>query len=163
MMHGNETLISTVVDWQSQRGDFEPDGSLRDIYVQNATIEDWKLVISRVLEFDRRARIQNCGVDIAMPANIESLFDHDQTYLLSFSVGLVGLTCHFFTPTEIEFSFAPEAVSEVTLADVLGFMIDVGDATRKTVIMTPENGRHLPIFEYNATSRQLRWLPPRYG
>jgi len=41
-----QRLIQSVLDWSSQKADFEPDGSLRDIYIQNATIEDWKLVVA---------------------------------------------------------------------------------------------------------------------
>lgn len=156
-----ETLILGALDWSTQKADFVADGSLRDIYIQNATIEDWKIVVAQILDGEHAARLDRVAMTI--PADFEALFDGsegDGAHLMSFTVGTVVLTCHFFTPTEIEFSFAPNDVTESALRNLLGFMIDVGDSTKKPVLMTPENCPESPIFRYDSKQNQLRWISP---
>lgn len=160
----NEKLIGAVLDWPSQESDFARDGRLRDIYVENATIEDWK-VVARILEGDYRAQAQRSGAAVPLPADLEAVFrgtlDQSDRYSMSFTVGGVVVDCHFFSPTQIEFSFAPNDVTETSLRHLLSFMIDVGEATRKSVNMTLENSPELAIFRYDSIHHQLRWIPPR--
>lgn len=159
------TLIDAVLDWQRQRVDFEPDGSLRDIYIQGATVEDWRTVVTLILEGGYRARLQCGGVAMPMPSAFETLFGDpltkDDCFYMSFTVGDVLLDCHFFDPTEIEFSFWPAEVTERSLHDLLAFMIDVGDAVGKPVIMTCENVPAFPIYTFDPggppSSRRLVW------
>ncbi len=157
----NETLIGVVLNWSSQKADFERDGSLRDIYVQDATVEDWKLVVARILDGNYRARLQHGGAEVPLPTDFEAVFAENDRHFMSFTVGDIVLDCHFFTPTEIEFSFAPNDVTETSLRDLLAFMIDVGEAIRKPVIMTPENYPQSPIFRYDSNEHQLRWISPQ--
>src|SRR5262249_22263474 len=92
------------------------------------------------------------------PTNFQSIFDEFPAYLMRFTIGGVALTCHFFTPTEIEFSFDPKDVTEPALHDLLAFMIDIGDTTKKRVIMTPENWPQAPIFRYDSNRIELKWI-----
>ena len=154
-------LIRAAMDWPRQMADFEPDGSLRDIYVESTTVEDWAFVVAHIFEGNYGARLDRRGVPVDVPGNFESVFATDEGYLLSLTVGGAILTCHFFTPTEIEFSFAPNCVSQQVLHDLLAFMVELGDATTKSVRMTPENCRDSPIFRYDANARQLSWVPPQ--
>ena len=156
-----QRLIRDVLDWPSQKSDFEPDGALRDIYIQNTTIEDWKLAVSVIMDGGFGARLERGGDSVAVPSTFESLFDQNDSHLLSFTVGGALLTCHFFSSDEIEFSLDPKDVSKTVLEGLLGFMIDIGDATKKPVCMTPENAAEMPIFRYDPTQGQLRWMPPR--
>ncbi len=151
-------LIRAALNWSEQRADFVADGSLRDIYIQNTTLDDWKVVVANIQSGDYRARIQRGGIAATMPNSFESLFEANDRPFMTFSVGGVGLDCHFFTPTEIEFSFGPEEVTEESLQGLLAFMIELGDVTTKPVIMTPENCPESPIFRYAPNQHQLRWL-----
>src|SRR5688500_4385275 len=36
------------IDWERQRQAFDPDGSLRDLYVLDTTIDDWRAVIEHL-------------------------------------------------------------------------------------------------------------------
>lgn len=107
-----ERLIQSALDWPSQKADFEPDGSLRDIYVQNATIDDWKRVVALIMDGSLGARLERGGASVAVPSRFERLFDQNEGHLMSFTVGGALLTCQFFTPTEIEFSVDPNDVTE---------------------------------------------------
>lgn len=154
----NTTLIDAVLDWPAQKADFERDGSLRDIYVQDATVRDWKLVVTRILDGTYNARLQRGGAEVPLPTVFEAVFDGNDRHFMNFTVGDIVLDCHFFTPTEIEFSFAPDDVTETSVRHLLAFMIDVGEAIRKPVIMTPENWPQLPIFRYDSNEHRLRWI-----
>ncbi len=160
----NEALIDAVLDWPTQQAEFARDGTLRDIYVANATIEDWK-VVAPMLERDYGARVQRRGtaVPIPMPTDLDAMFrgtlDGSDPYDVRLTIGDVVVACHVFSPTQIEFSFAPEGVTEASLRCLLSFMIDIGEATGKSVAMTLENSAVLPLFNYDASRRQLRWIP----
>jgi hypothetical protein len=160
----NGTLIDGVLDWPRQKVDFEPDGSLRDIYVENATVEDWKLVVARILDGNYAARLRRGSAEAPLPADFESLFEGalegNDRYFMSFTLGDIVLDCHFFTSSEIEFSFAPNDVTEASMHGLLAFLIEVGEAIRKPVIMTPENCPQAPIFSYDPDGHQLRWISP---
>lgn len=155
-----EPHVHAVVDWRRQKSDFEPDGSLRDIYVQGTTLEDWRVVFPLIVDGNFQARLERSGAVVAVPSAFESLFDGNDRYLLTFSIGGVGLDCHFFGPEEIEFSFAPNSVTENALQGLLQFMVDIGDVTKKRVVMSPENGPAVPIFSYEPNESDLRWIPP---
>ena len=160
----HDTLIGAALDWPRQKADFEPDGSLRDIYVQDASVEDWQAVVTRILGGNYRARLQRGGADVPIPTVFEAVFagelDGGDRHFMSFTVGDIVLDCHFFSPNEIEFSFAPNDVTAASLRDLLALMIDIGETTKKSVIMTPENGPEFPIFSYDSSEHRLRWIPP---
>ena len=155
-----ETLIRDALDWSTQKSEFETDETLRDIYVRDTTVDDWRIVLRRILDGAYHAGLERAGVAVPLPENIESLFEEDHRHLLQVSINRVALSCHFFTPTEIEFSFSPEGITEAALKDLLAFMIDIGDAAKKPVMMTPENCPESPIFTYEPNQNQLRWMSP---
>src|SRR5436305_1204563 len=120
--------IREVLNWSLQKTDFEPDGSLRDVYVLGTTIDDWKNAISFILRGPFEAKLLRDEVAQTVPAEIESLFGTTSN-LLRFAVHGVELACHFFTVEEIEFDFVPNALTEESLFHVLEFMVSIGDAT----------------------------------
>ena len=80
--------------------------------------------------------------------------------MLTFMAGDVVVDCHFFRPSDIEFSFAPGEVTEQGLRALLVFMVELGDALKKRVIMTPENRPQYPIFGYDSHGQELVWFAP---
>jgi hypothetical protein len=160
----NETLIDAVLDWPRQAPQFARDGTLRDIYVANATLEDWK-VVAPMLERTYGARVQRRGaaMPMPMPTDLESMFrgtlDGSDAYDVRLTVGGVVVACHVFSPTQIEFSFEPHDVTETSLRCLLSFMLDIGEATGKSVAMTLESSAVLALFNYDASCHQLRWIP----
>lgn len=149
------------LDWQVQRADFEADGSLRDIYVLDTSLEDWRRVLRFLRQGPYAARLVHPEDQDAvrpMPQDLSLLFGEDRTYLLHFSIGGVLLACHFFTPEEVEFDFVPNGLSEESLRELLRFMARLGDVTRKRVVMTPENARELPIYAYDPITGRMEWV-----
>ncbi len=142
-------------DWDQVRSDFAPDGSLRDIYVLDTTLHEWRKVLELLLA--RGARLSRGDRPIALPEDLEILFAaSDERARLSFDVGPIDLCCHFFMPEEIELDFVSNAIGADELRALLSLMIDLGDATLRRVRLTPENMIATPIFEYDPEDGQLR-------
>jgi hypothetical protein len=148
----------TAVDWEAQRAEFARDGSLRDIYVLDATATDWRAVLSLIFDVATEPRLQCVDKLVEVPAELESLF-REPRHLLTFAIAGVAVTCHFFSLLELEFSFAPDAVTQTTLPALLSFMCNIGEATRKRVILSHENLRESPLFSYEPGEQRLRWHP----
>lgn len=147
------------INWSVQQQDFEPDGSLRDIYVLGTTVDDWNEVVRHIGLGSYRAKFAMNGAPMPIPHRVDELFGTAQG-LLTFWVGTVDLACHFFAADEIEFDFYPNAVREHELHQLLGFLADIGDLTGKVVVLTPENCREAPIFRYSPSTAKLEWMAP---
>jgi hypothetical protein len=155
--------LRPAFDWPSVRGEFEPDGSLRDIYMLDTTANDWQTVLDHLRRSGRSVRFEVGGVEGPLPDQVSTIFgvSAEATPLLNFDVGGVDLACHFFTPSEIEFDFLPTDVQgPERLQSVLEFMAEIGQLLAKTVVLTPENGKAVPIFKYDATSDRTLYCPP---
>src|SRR5262245_43215278 len=122
--------IREVLNWSVQKADFEPDGSLRDIYVLGTTIDDWKKVLTLIFKESFEAKLFHDEEAQSVPSEIESLFGTTSN-VLRFSIHGVQLACHFFTVNEIEFDFVPNSLHEESLLHLLEFMVAVGSATAK--------------------------------
>src|SRR5262245_25587886 len=118
--------------------DFVRDGSLRDIYVLDTTLDDWHTFLDLVA-----GKLMDEGVEVARPDDVATLFE--VKHLLVFYVGRIFFSCHFFARDEIEMSFGPEDIDEQSLPELLAFVSELAAALRKTVIVTPENCPEQPI------------------
>ena len=145
-------------DWDLVAQDFEADGSLRDIYLRGATVADWRTVLAIVARGPHQATFRRANEIVALPTEIEDLFGTPDLSL-SFRVAGIELACHFFARDEIELDFVPDGISPAALRGLLAFMAEIGKATGKEVIMTPENLRETPLFRYEPGSGVLKWIP----
>jgi hypothetical protein len=157
----NDQQISGVLDWPQQKEFFARDGALRDIYVLDTTIEDWKIVLPKIFDGNHGASLRYGDRAATLPPDLETLFDKaHHGFYLRFGVGGIVLDCHFFTPTEIEFSFWPEDVSAPAAHALLAFMTELGEATGKRVHMTSENSIEAAAYRYDPDARELAWVVP---
>ena len=73
--------------------------------------------------------------------------------MLRFNVGRACVVFHFFWDEEVECDFNPtDITSQVDLDALLAFVRQLGDVTRKRVIITPENLRECPFITYDPES-----------
>jgi hypothetical protein len=156
-------VVDDHASWELHQSVFELDGTLRDIYVEDTTLEDWKTVLEHILGGYPGARLLRWrdgeSVEVPIPIDLESLFDGDDRWLLMFTIAELEVDCHFFLVHEIELSFAPEPATEASLRPLLAFIVAIGDAIGRDVIVTPENGPHAPYFRYRPTDQRLTWYP----
>jgi hypothetical protein len=63
------------MDWKQIAGDFEADGSLRDIYVLGTTLVDWQNVIAGLYKFDPPPIFKINDVPTEIPLDIQEIFN----------------------------------------------------------------------------------------
>jgi hypothetical protein len=128
----------------------EVDGSLRDIYVLETTLDDWRSALAMLIEAPYDAILDGSPLPSVLP-DLRALFfaPGRPRSILSFRVGRVQMACHFFGEQEIEFDFDPRGLVATDLRGVLDFMERLGVRTGKPVMLTPENVRKCPIFRFD--------------
>jgi hypothetical protein len=148
--------------WEDYRVEFEFDGSWRDIYVIDTKISHWQLLIDFL---NSNIYAYSCTIDgkkSKLPSSAKDVFDADFEYKpqLRVIVGSAILNCHFFTDEEIEFDLDPRSIqSEQQAEQIFTFMRQIGGILNKEVILTPENLRESPIFKFEPSSGQFKFIP----
>lgn len=153
------------MDWQRVAEDFEPDGSLRDIYVLETSLDAWQSVIDTLRQRWSSLTFTLNGEPATLPQRVEAIFDarREQAALLSLMVGGAQLVCHFFVEDEIEFDIDPrEITGPAQLEALIEFMALLGRITAKTVVLTHENSPEAVILRYSAESDEVTWVPPDF-
>jgi hypothetical protein len=149
-----------MILWQNITTEFVRDGSLRDIYVTPACLEDWRRFYLLLISFPGNDFSIN-GVTTTAPAAVDEIFDLQlfSQALLCVRVETLVINIHFFTTEEIEADFDPaEVASETEFAALLGFVRRVGDAVQKPILVTPENLPTHPFITYSPATGEFRQL-----
>lgn len=145
--------------WDDCKEAFREDGSLRDIYVQGTSLEDWDRFYGFLLDCGFSLTFARNGEPAKLPSQAaEALQDPNSTHNLMIGVENLTLNCHFFTEEEIELDVDPREVhSQSELDLVLGFMRNLGKCLSKEVILTAENFKDLVWFQYLPESDQMHY------
>ena len=124
---------------------------MRDIYITPATLDDWRASYP-LLRDQSGAEYSVDGVVQPPPNSVEQAFTvrPSASPMLRFRVGRALVVFHFFAEDEVECDFVPnEVTSQADLDALLAFVRQLGDVTRKPVIITPENYRERPFITYD--------------
>lgn len=100
------------------------------------------------------------GVVQESPNRVEQAFANSSSGipLLRIQVGAILVVFHFFSDDQIECDIDPREITSQSDLDVLvGFMRWLGDAVRKPVLLTPENGREHPIITYVPDRKEFHY------
>ena len=138
-------------NWNDIKWIFEPDGSLRDIYVQDVTLSDWEKLIDFL----------NLNYNIIFGEDEKNQIDKDYVikYLkdetgemesksLKIDFNGVNFYCYFFLPDQIEFDIDPREIKTVTdFESIEKFMISISKTLKNQVTLTGENSPELPLFK----------------
>ena len=155
--------MTAQIEWALVAGDFEPDGSLRDIYIHDTSRTDWERVLGHLKARYSPLRFMIDSEDAPMPPGVADIFAIREraSPSLGFSVAGVLVVCHFFTEAEIEFDIAPQDVQGPShLAGLQTLMKELGTLTQRVVSLTPENLPDLPILEFDPHTDGFRYVPP---
>ena len=94
------------MDWTKYKAAFvdDGDGSLRDIYMLDCTLEDWAKTLQLIKRKDFQIRFELDGEESPLPADIDSIFKIrcEHNTLLRLNLEGVAINCHFFCVNEIE-------------------------------------------------------------
>jgi hypothetical protein len=140
--------------------DWEANGSLRDVYVFDTTIEDWERALAAVNRTGWRQSYEESGVAAIPPPTVDRIFERARegsVLLRVWPSQRVCANCHFFTPEEIELDLDPrEVTDQASLDDVCELVRVLGQATGKTVVVTHENVPAAVIMEHDPISNVIR-------
>ena len=155
------------MEWQLLAKDFAScDGALCDIYVQNASVDDWRAVIDSLRQSKFRLELQIDGQVTELPRDVSKLLFRDPSASrpsMYVHIGSTTLNCHFFTVEEIEFDLNPRDMRPELLPDVLSFLKLLGRATSKPVILTVENTPEAAIMRFEPTNSEVDYVGPAYS
>jgi hypothetical protein len=128
-----------VPSWQDVKGDFEPDGAWRDVYVLGTDETDWWLFLEFVSEQRFKAQLTDGdGQVVPMPATFKAA--RDARGLLKFFIGDIQCNCHFFVPSDIEFDLDPRDVSsEAAFNGLMRVLTQLQKRIGKELIVTHES------------------------
>ena len=132
---------------------FEDEGLLRDIYVLNTKITDWKKWVDIVNEnysvefYNGQTKATENKINFKV---VQDYMTGKTDLLNSATINLNGIdiNCHFFTDQEIENNVDPIQIK--TIEDhnrLLDYLQTVSTALNKRIILTPENSRDYVLIE----------------
>ncbi len=150
-----------MIDWNLVSKSFVDDGSLRDIYVQNTSINDWDALLSGLKNYQPQLKIEWDNQFGQWPDNASVIFDESNEFVTTMKIDASGIliNCHFFSKEEIEFDIDPKDVTEQSDLDALcEFMRMVGKVVEKPAILTPENFQDKPIILFNPETNELNFI-----
>lgn len=141
------------LSWKSIKENiYYEDGSLRDIYILDASIDDWRNWISFVNQQYRVEFYNGQTQQTESEISKKVVFDYfeGKTDLISGAtiwLDEISVQCHFFTDQEIENDINPkEIVSIETHNKVVKYLKEISVAVKKRAILTPENGQGLAFI-----------------
>src|SRR6056297_1583238 len=135
--------------WNDIQWIFEPDGSLRDIYVQDISLREWEKLIDHLnanfnLTYSDQDKIDKKYV-------LEYLQDTSgemESKSLTIHLGQIKVNCYFFLSEQIEFDIDPKEVNSINdFEQIENFMISISDILQEQVTLTEENSPEFPLFK----------------
>jgi hypothetical protein len=144
----------TKNNWGEISWIFDPDGSWRDIYVQDISIEDWASLIDLLnLKYD----LHFSSPKLAPADKIDKAYIIDylndqsgelESPFVTVKLGEISANCHFFLPNQIEFDIDPSEVNSINDFDQIAkFMISVSEILENQVTLTWENDIKFPLIK----------------
>jgi hypothetical protein len=134
------------------------DGSLRDIYIFNKSLQDWDVLLDFLksnypLEFEQDR----------LPDTIHHIINLGECdgRLLKINIGNdIFAHCHFYVSEKgfspIEFDLDPkELQSTYAIETLLQFMQNLGEALKEDVVLTEENSETHILLSYSFSSKNF--------
>lgn len=138
-------------NWENINWIFKPDGSLRDIYIQNTSIEDWGKLIDLLnseynLKYFSESKIDKDEVLKYLKDETGEL----ECRTVSIEIENIKINCHFFLIEQIEFDIEPSEIkTKSDFEKVLSFMSLISSTLKKQITLTGENEANFPLVKIN--------------
>ncbi|KZN57979.1 hypothetical protein N473_26505 [Pseudoalteromonas luteoviolacea CPMOR-1] len=131
-----------MYEWNDLKEEFEVDGSLRDIYIENITVNKWNQFLDYAKSSEYKLEFTHGDQSIEIPQTLKSIKELQETEPTTLFIWLnenIQLHCHFFIETEIELDLSPYDIrSEKDFRVLLAFIEDLAQALENRVIVTHE-------------------------
>jgi hypothetical protein len=130
------------MNWQEIKSEFEYEGSLLDLYIQQTDSDDWQKALDLIRSSPYRLCYMRDSQEAPLPHEAKSVLAPRQEASPFLRIGVESLTinCHFFIEEQIEFDvYPPEITTEAHFSYLCQFMRLLGQGLNKSVDLTPEN------------------------
>ena len=141
-------------NWENIKWIFEKDGTLRDIYVQNIEISDWKKLIELLnseykISYGNNEENSSSQIDLDY---VKKMFADEtgELEIKSARIDLNGIliVCHFFLEEQIEFDISPSEIKSINeLNLILEFMKSVSKKLNNEITLCGENQPEFPLIK----------------
>jgi hypothetical protein len=124
-----------------------PDGSLREVYFTDTSLEDWVNFIRFIQGFQHQYSYDH----EAQPVwPVEQIFaNREAPHLLSINIGGIFINCHFFIAEEIELDIDPrEVTGPAQHHAILEFIAAMAKALQRSAVLTRENEEVRPFLTF---------------
>lgn len=140
-----------IRNWNDIKWIFEPDGVLRDIYIQDITLLHWEKLID-FLNFNYDLKFgENDSNQIDKEYVINYLNDETgemESKTLRINLNGINIHCYFFLPDQIEFDIDPKEINTINdFESIEKFMISISKTLNNQVTLTGENSPEFPLFK----------------
>ncbi|AFU99919.1 hypothetical protein [Simiduia agarivorans] len=136
--------------WDEIKSEFETDGSLRDIYVEDINLSIWNSFISEVKRSNYKVEFSHGDEGIELPDDLSTIKGLQQTNPTTLYIWLsegIQLNCHFFVNTEIELDVSPHDIqSENSYIKLVNFLKWLAIVTNREVKLTHEGSQEMVIL-----------------
>lgn len=162
-MRGGNRQHGKVSDllWDDVRSFFDPDlmGSLPDVRVPDASVEDWSAVLDLVSASGWQFQYSVGEVVMPLPRAEEVLSrpaDAECAYLLVRPIPDVRVIFHFYAADEIDFDVDLRELQGQERLDVFcGFLRAIGRRLGKPVLMDPESDQGHPVLGFDVEADRV--------
>ncbi|WP_192806317.1 hypothetical protein [Streptomyces sp. SS1-1] len=155
--------------WGDVRRVFDLDlmGSLPDVPVPHASMEDWQAVLDLVVHKGSRRRYSEGGVVLPVPraeAVLSRPADAECPELRVWPTADVLAIFRFHAEDEVDFDVGLRELQGQDRLDVLcGFLRDIGRRLGKPVLMDPEGDYDHPVLGYDVEADRVVLLAHPHG
>ncbi|MEZ4888612.1 MAG: hypothetical protein R3E32_28060 [Chitinophagales bacterium] len=145
-------------NWKDIKWIFEQDGALRDIYVQEVSLNDWRKVIDLINEkykvyYGDTGEYKDTN-KINKDYVIEYLTDKTgeiESKSALIALGKIRINCHFFLEDQIEFDIDPKEVNSIEEFELIEeFMLEISKSIDNQITLTDENNPIFPLIKIDA-------------
>ncbi|WP_143133141.1 hypothetical protein [Pseudoduganella namucuonensis] len=134
---------------------WEPDGSLRDVYLADISAEGWSKFIQYASAHPFTYKAD--GEDADFPGVAEVFRLRDRSHCLSIWVGDATANCHFVLDDEIELDLDPrEVLGPNEHNSLLDFIEGAALAVGVNASVTPEGSQNSPFMAFDVQERGWR-------
>lgn len=136
-------------NWNDIQWIFEPDGSLRDIYVQDISQQEWEKLIDYLNVSFNLTYSDTDKIDKEYVLNyLRDTKGEMEGKTLTVHLGQIKANCFFFVPEQIEFDIDPKEVNSINdFEQIEKFMTSISKILQEQVTLTAENTPEFPLFK----------------
>jgi len=149
--------------WHTLRQQFETEGALIDLYVDESSVSGWQKAIDWIRSTTQFV-YQEDGVTTDMPTSVADVFGRVDEASVSFGFAAtddVWVSAYFFSPEWFELTLDPAEIQTSEAFDVvIALMMKIGTLLEEPVLLTLESDPEQAFLAYDPADSSLTMPEP---